>query len=78
MNESLFVKDKFMILGIQDLKQLSTLNPVYINISRSAAFNRFIEKYPPKTHMYRFRLMSLTTPTKIKNIEKEFWSRVQG
>ena len=36
------VVDTFIVLGIQDLKQLTTLNPMFIDISNSPSFLDFV------------------------------------
>ena len=47
MYDILPIEDTLLILGIQDLKQLSTLNPVFLDISNSPTFDNFIIKYSP-------------------------------
>ena len=54
MYDILPIEDIFLILGIQYLKQLSTLNPIFLDISNSPTFDNFVIKYSPKKHIYRF------------------------
>ena len=58
--DKLSVVDTFKVLGIQDLTQLTTLNPMFIDISNPLLYRRFVDKYSPKKFMYRFRLTSVT------------------
>ena len=60
MYDKLSVVDTFKVLGIQDLTQLTTLNPMFIDISNPLLYRRFVDKYSPKKFMYRFRLTSVT------------------
>ena len=71
MYDSIYVKDTFLFMGIQDLSQLSTLNPIYIEVGRSPTFLEFVNRYPPNKHMYRFRILSVTISTSIINIEND-------
>ena len=71
MCEKLSVVDTFMVFGIQDMTQLTTLNPKFIDISNSSPYTSFVDKYPPKTFMYRFRLTSITISTGIENMDTE-------
>ena len=54
MYDILPIEDIFLVLGIQYLKQLSTLNPIFLDISNSPIFDNFVIKYCPKKHFYRF------------------------
>ena len=58
-------------LGIQDLKQLTTLNPTFIDISNSASFLDFVGRYPPSNFIYRFKLTSVTLSTSIVNLDNK-------
>ena len=71
MHDSIYVKDTFLFMGIQDLLQISTLNPIYIDVGRSPMFLEFVNRYPPNKHMYRFRILSVTIPTSIANMEND-------
>ena len=71
MYDSIYVKDTFLFMGIQDLSQLSTLNPIYIDVGRSPTFLEFVNRYPPNKHMYRFRILSVTFSTSITNMEND-------
>ena len=63
------VADTFIVLGIQDLKQLTTLNPTFIDISNSPSFLDFVGRYPPSNFIYRFKLMSVTLLTRTVNLD---------
>ena len=65
------VADTFIILGIQDPKQLTTLNPTFIDISNSPSFLDFVGRYPLSNFIYRFKLMSVTLSTSIVNLDKD-------
>ena len=67
----IYVKDTFLFMGIQDLSQISTLNPIYIDVGRSPTFLEFVNRYPPNKHMYRFRILSATISTSITNMEND-------
>ena len=71
MYDKLSVVDTFMVLGIQDLTQLTTLNPVFIDISNSPPYTSFVDKYSPAKFMYRFRLTSITISTSMENLDME-------
>ena len=71
MHDSIYVKDTFLFMGIQDLLQISTLNPIYIDVGRSPMFLEFVNRYSPNKHMYRFRILSVTIPTSIANMEND-------
>ena len=58
-------------MGIQDLSQISTLNPIYIDVGRSPTFLEFVNRYPPNKHMHRFRILSVTISTNIPNMEND-------
>ena len=62
------IKDTFLVLGIQDLTQLCTLNPIFLVIGSSPAFHGFVIKYSPKKYFYRFRLLTVTLSTMILNV----------
>ena len=66
-----------MAVGIQDLIQLTTLNPVFIDISNSPLCTSFVDKYPPEKFMYWFRLTSIKISTSTENMNTEIRSRVQ-
>ena len=59
--------DSLIMLGIQGLKQIAVLNPIFIDIGTTEPFNNFIPKYPPEKFIYRFRLTSITISTR-KNL----------
>ena len=69
--DKLSVVDTFMVLGIQDLTQLTTLGPVFIVISNSPPYTSFVDKYPPEKFMRRFRLTSVTISTSMENMDTE-------
>ena len=71
MYDKLSVVDTFLVLGIQELTQLTTLNPVFIDISNSLLHSSFVNKYPPEKFMYRFRLTSVTILTSMENLDTE-------
>ena len=58
-------------MGIQDLTQLSSLNLVFVDISRSPSFLDFISKYPAKKYIYIFWVMSVTLSKSMENIGSE-------
>ena len=60
--------DSLIMLGIQDLKQIAVLSPIFIDIGTTESFNKFIQKYPPEKIIYRFRLTSITVSTSMKNL----------
>ena len=60
--------DSLIVLGIQDLKQITVLNLIFIDIGTTEPFNNFIQKYPPEKFIYRFRLTSITLSTSMKNL----------
>ena len=51
MYDNIYVKDSFLAMGIQDLSQLSTLNPIYIDVGRSPTFLEFVGRYPLNKHI---------------------------
>ena len=65
------VVDTFVVLGIQDLTQLTTLNPVFIDISNSPPYTSFVDKYPPAKFMYRVRLTNVTISTSMEIMDTE-------
>ena len=69
MYDILPIEDTFLVLGIQDLKQLSTLNPIFLDISNWLTFDNFVIKYSPKKHFYRFRLSTVTLSNKMLNVD---------
>ena len=69
MYDILTIEDTFLVLGIQDLKQLSTLNPIFLDISNSPTFDNFVIKYSPKKHFYRFKFLTVTLSSKILNVD---------
>ena len=69
MYDILPIEDTFLVLGIQDLKQLSTLNPIFLDISNSPTFDNFVIKYSPKKHFYRFRLLTVMLSSKMLNVD---------
>ena len=71
MYDKLSVVDTFMVLGIQGLTQLTTLSPVFIDISNSPSYTSFVDKYPPEKFMCRFRLTSVTISRSMENVESE-------
>ena len=71
MYDKLSVVDTFMVLGIQDLTQLTTLNPVFIDISNSPPYTSFVDKYPPAKFMYRVRLTNVTISTSMEIMDTE-------
>ena len=69
MYDILPIEDTFLVLGIQDLRQLSTLNPIFLDFSNSPTFDNFVIKYSPKKHFYRFRLLTVTLSSKIMHVD---------
>ena len=69
MYDILPIKDTFLVLGIQDLTQLSTLNHILLDIGNSPAFDDFVIKYSPREYFYRFRLLTVTLSTNILNVD---------
>ena len=65
------ITDTFIVLGIQDLKQLTTLNPTFIEINDSPSFLDFDGRYPPNNFIYRFKLMGVTLSTSIVNLDSD-------
>ena len=62
------VTDTFIIMGIQDIKQIANWNPIFIDIISSLIpFLDFVLKYPPSRFIYRFRLTSITISTSMIN-----------
>ena len=59
-------------MGIQDLKQLTTVNPSYIDISASPSFLDFAGRYPACKFIYRFRLTNVTLSTSMVNVETPY------
>ena len=59
-----------MVLGTQDLTQLTTY-PVFIDISNSPSYISFVDKYPPKKSMYRFRLTGVAISTSMENMDTD-------
>ena len=55
------------MLGIQDIKQIAVLNPIFIDIGMTEPFNNFNQKYPPKKFIYRFRITSITILKNLNN-----------
>lgn len=60
MYDKVSIEDTFLVLGIQDLAKLSTLKPVFVEISRSPSFLEFISKYPANKYISRFWVMNVT------------------
>ena len=52
MYDNIYVKDIFLVMGIQVVSQLSTLNPIYIDVGRSLTFLEFVGSYEPNKHIY--------------------------
>ena len=71
MYDKLSVVDTFTVLGIQDLTQLTTLNPVFIEISNSPLYASFVDKYPREKFMYRLMLTSVSISTNMENMDTE-------
>ena len=71
MYVKLLVVDALMVLRIQDLTQLTALNPAFIDIRKSPLCTSFADKYPPERFMYRFRLTSVTISTSMENIDEQ-------
>ena len=64
------VTDTFIIMGIQDIKQIANWNPIFIDIISSLIpFLDFVLKYPPSRFIYRFRLTK-NSNSRNKNIIK--------
>ena len=63
--------DTFIVLGIQDLTQLTTLSLVFTDVTNSQPYTSFVDKYPPEKFIYRFRLTSATISTSMKNMDTE-------
>ena len=58
-----------IVLGIQYLKEITTLNPNFVDISNSPSFLDFPGRYPLNNFIYRFNLMSITLSTSIVNLD---------
>ena len=71
MYDKLSIEDTFLVLRIQDLTQLSTLKPEFVDISRSPSFLDFISKCAANKYIYKFRVMSVTLSTSMENIGSE-------
>ena len=71
MYDSIYVKDKFLFMGIQDLSQLSTLNAIYVDVGRSPTFLEFVNRHSPNKHMYRFRILLVTISTSTTNMKND-------
>ena len=71
MYDKLSVVDIFIVLGIQDLTPLTTLNFVFMNNSNLPPYRSFVDKYPPEKFMYRFRLRSITILMSMENMDTE-------
>ena len=69
MYDILPIEDTFLVLGIQDIKQLSTLNPNFLDTSNSPTLDNFVIKYSPKKHFYRFRLLTVMLSSKMLNVD---------
>ena len=65
------IADTFIVLGIQDRKQLTTLKPTFIDISNSPSFLDFVGRYPPSNFIYMFKLMSMIQSTSIVNLDND-------
>ena len=61
--------DTFIVLRIQDLKQLASLSPRFIDISNSPSFLGFLSRYLPSNFVYGFKLMSVTLSISIVNLD---------
>ena len=61
--------DTFIVLRIQDLKQLTSLSPRFIDISNSPSFLGFLSRYLPSNFIYGFKLMSVTLSISIVNLD---------
>lgn len=70
-NDKLSLQDTFLVSGIQDLTQLFTLNPVFVDISSSLSFLDFISKYPANNYIYRLRVISVTLLASMENTGSE-------
>ena len=71
MYNSIYVKDIFLFVEVQDLSQLSTLNPIYIDVGKLPTSLEFVNRYPPNKHMYRFRILLVAISTSITNMEND-------
>ena len=60
--------DSLIVLGIQDLKQIAVLDPIFKDIGTTEPFNNFIQKCPPEKFIYRFTLTSITISTSMKSL----------
>ena len=69
MYDKLSVVDILIVLGIQDLIQLTTLDPVFIDISTSQWYTSFVDKYPPEKFMCKFRLRTIKISTSMENMD---------
>ena len=65
------IADTFIVLGIQDRKQLTTLNPTFIDISNSPSFLDFVGRFPPSNFIYMFKLMSMILSASIVNLDND-------
>ena len=78
MYDKLSVVDIFIVLAIQDLTPLTTLNFMFINNSNLPPYRSFVDKYPPKKFMYRFRLKSITRSMSMENMDTEILVKCTG
>ena len=58
-------------MEVQDLSQLSTLNPIYIDVGKLPTSLEFVNRYPPNKHMHRFRILLVAISTSITNMEND-------
>ena len=70
MEQDFVTVDSYIVCSIQDLKQYSLLNPVYINVGKSQNFKDFFRDYPSSAYFYIFKITSITS-SNIKNADTE-------
>ena len=72
------VADTIIVLGIQSLKEITALNPNFVDISNSPSFLDFLGRYPLSNLIYRFDLMSMTLSTSIVNLDNNILAMCVG
>ena len=77
MYDKLSAVDTFMVLGIHNLIQLTTLNPVFIDISNSPPYTSFADKYPRKSLCTGSGRPALQYQRAWRIWTQIYWSRVQ-
>ena len=71
MFQNLKIVDTYFVRGIQNLRQLTILNPIYIDIDKSPNFTELGTNYPSTRYVYRLKLNSVTLSPNITKIDKE-------